>query len=92
MRTPPAIWKHLNWPNYFRVLSMEETEHLLNQPDSETVLGLRDKAMLELIYATGLRVSELVNLNVQDINMEMGFCAVSEKGQRKGLFPLVLIQ
>ncbi|HHT62135.1 MAG: site-specific tyrosine recombinase XerD [Bacillota bacterium] len=83
---------HLETPKlaqlFPRVLSMEETEHLLNQPDSETVLGLRDKAMLELIYATGLRVSELVNLNVQDINMEMGFLRCIGKGAKERIVPI----
>jgi integrase/recombinase XerD len=71
-----------------RVLSMEETELLINRPNTGTVLGLRDKAMLELIYATGLRVSELVNLNLQDINLEMGFLRCLGKGAKERIVPI----
>lgn len=83
---------HLETPKlaqlFPQVLSMKETEHLLNQPNAGTILGLRDKAMLELIYATGLRVSELVNLNVQDINLEMGFLRCVGKGSKERIVPI----
>jgi len=71
-----------------RILSMEETKLLLDQPKTGTVLGLRDKAMLELIYATGLRVSELIDLNVQDINMDMGFLCCLGKGSKERIVPI----
>ncbi|MGI6678806.1 MAG: site-specific tyrosine recombinase XerD [Dehalobacterium sp.] len=71
-----------------QVLSIEEVEHLLNQPQTGTKLGLRDKAMLEVIYATGLRVSELINLDLQDINLEMGFLRCLGKGAKERIVPL----
>ncbi len=56
-----------------KVLSTQEVERLLEQPDGEDLKGMRDKAMLELLYATGIRVSELVLLDIDDINISMGF-------------------
>ena len=56
-----------------RILTPHEVELLLDQPDSECVKGKRDKAMLELLYATGIRVSELINLDINDVNTVMGF-------------------
>ena len=53
-----------------RVLTVEEVEALLNQPDTSKSIGLRDKAMLELLYASGMRVSELISINIEDINMD----------------------
>jgi len=55
------------------ILTVEEVERLLEQPDLSSLNGIRDKAILELLYATGLKVSELVNLDVQDIDFEIGF-------------------
>ncbi|MEL7567818.1 MAG: site-specific tyrosine recombinase XerD [Dehalobacterium sp.] len=71
-----------------RILSMEETKRLLDQPKTGDILGLRDKAMLELIYATGLRVSELIDLNVQDINLDMGFLRCLGKGSKERIVPI----
>ena len=56
------------------VLSLDEVERLLLQPDITTPLGQRDRAMLELLYATGLRVSELVHLRLLDVNLEGRLC------------------
>ncbi|MBE7026490.1 MAG: site-specific tyrosine recombinase XerD [Ruminococcaceae bacterium] len=56
-----------------KVLSTGEVEKLLEQPDGEDIKGMRDKAMLELLYATGIRVSELILLDIDDINISMGF-------------------
>lgn len=66
-----------------QVLTGEEIELLLSQPDVTEPKGCRDKAMLELLYATGIRVSELINLNIKDINLRSGvlFCE-SSKGIR----------
>lgn len=63
------------------ILSPEEVERMLNQPDSSTDKGCRDKAMLEVLYATGIRVSELIALTVEDINFDMGFirCGAKER-------------
>ncbi len=79
----PAGWKRLP-----RTLSSGEVEALLEQPDRKTALGLRDKAMLELLYATGLRVSELVGLRLQDVNQERGFLVVVGKGNKERVVPM----
>jgi integrase/recombinase XerD len=69
-------------------LSSSEVEVLLDQPDLATMLGMRDKAMLEVIYAAGLRVSELVGLRLQDVNLERGFVIVVGKGSKERAVPL----
>jgi integrase/recombinase XerD len=69
-------------------LSMNEVDRLLSQPDPSTPTGLRDRAMLELLYATGLRVSELVHVKVFDINMEAGFLRTLGKGSKERLVPV----
>lgn len=79
----PKRWKRLP-----RTLSFSEVESLLNAPDRSTSLGLRDKAMLELLYATGLRVSELVGLGLGHINLERGFLAVMGKGSKERVVPM----
>ncbi|MDA8212081.1 MAG: site-specific tyrosine recombinase XerD [Clostridia bacterium] len=71
-----------------QILSNAEVDSLLNQPDSGRVAGLRDKAMLEVIYATGLRVSELCSLNEQDLNLELGFLRCIGKGSKERIVPL----
>ncbi len=68
-------------------LSLEEVDRLLVQPDPESILGARDKAMLEILYATGLRVSELVALRMQDINLEVGYLVAYGKGSKERLVP-----
>jgi len=70
------------------VLSFSEVELLLNQPESGNTIGQRDKAMLELLYATGMRVSELVSLDVSDVNMKMGFIKCIGKGKKERMIPL----
>ncbi|WP_027417366.1 site-specific tyrosine recombinase XerD [Aneurinibacillus terranovensis] len=70
------------------VLSIDEVESLLNGPQIQTPAGQRDKAMLELLYATGIRVSELVNLNVTDINLGMGFVKCMGKGSKERIIPI----
>ena len=70
------------------VLSRDEIERLLETPDTHKPLGVRDAAMLELIYAAGLRVSELINLKLQDINLEAGFVRIFGKGSKERIVPI----
>ncbi|HEV2490982.1 MAG TPA: site-specific tyrosine recombinase XerD [Candidatus Acidoferrales bacterium] len=69
-------------------LNVEEVNRLLAQPDTETELGLRDRAMIELLYSTGLRVSELVNLKLGDMQMESGCLRCIGKGNKERLVPM----
>lgn len=69
-------------------LSESEVEALLDAPDTEDCLGHRDRTMLEVLYATGLRVSELVNLQLSQININQGVIRVVGKGDRERLIPL----
>ncbi len=71
-----------------RVLTVSEVERLLAQPDPSLPAGLRDRAMLELLYATGIRVSELVSLNVEDVNLETGYIRCTGKGSKERIVPL----
>ncbi|HID82722.1 MAG TPA: site-specific tyrosine recombinase XerD [Chromatiales bacterium] len=71
-----------------RSLSEIEVEALINAPDITENLGLRDRAMLELLYATGLRVSELVNLSLQMLNLKMGVVRTIGKGRKERLVPM----
>jgi integrase/recombinase XerD len=70
-----------------KVLSVAEVEGLLQAPDN-TPFGIRDKAMLELLYATGLRVSELIQLDLADVHMTMGFVRCVGKGNKERIIPL----
>jgi integrase/recombinase XerD len=69
-------------------LTEEEVERLLAAPSRDTPLGLRDRAMLEVLYATGVRVSELVTLRFTEINLNQGVLRVTGKGNRQRLVPL----
>lgn len=71
-----------------KALSESEVEALIRAPDVDTPLGLRDRAMFELIYATGLRVSELVGLRTDQINLRQGVLRVTGKGGKERLVPL----
>ena len=70
------------------VLSQQEVERLLSQPDNSKPRGMRDRAMLELLYATGLRVSELINLKISDCNLEAGFVRTMGKGSKERVVPM----
>lgn len=69
-------------------LSEHDIELLLNAPETSSILGARDKAMLEVLYATGLRVSELVGLSTDQINLQRGVIRVTGKGNKERLVPL----
>ena len=65
------------------ILTVEEVDLLLRQPKGNTAKGIRDKAMLELLYATGIRVSELIGLKVNDINLKLGYLNCSSGGRER---------
>lgn len=71
-----------------KTLSETQITTLLNSPDVSTILGLRDKAMLEVMYACGLRVSELVNLSLEQVNLSAGWLQIVGKGNKTRLIPL----
>ena len=79
-------------PKYERrlpdVLEVDEVIRLLETPDMSKNNGYRDRAMLELLYATGMRVTELINLKVEDVNLIMGFVRVFGKGNKERIVPL----
>ena len=79
----PRVWKKLP-----EVLSLDQVEELLSQPDPTKHRGLRDKAMLEVLYATGLRVSELVSLQIRDLRLDLGYLHCQGKGGKVRAVPL----
>ncbi len=74
--------------NLPRNLSEQDVVQLLEAPDTQTPLGFRDRTMLEVLYATGLRVSELVSLRITQLSMDMGVLRVLGKGSKERLVPL----
>ena len=79
----PRAWKTL--PKF---LSTDEVDRLLESPDTTQPRGVRDRALIELLYATGLRVSEMVSLRQQDLNLESGFLTCTGKGRKQRLVPV----
>ena len=71
-----------------KVLSVQEVERLLDEPNLGTLDGYRDKTMLELLYATGMRVSELVNVPLKNVDMKMQYVIVMGKGSKERMLPL----
>lgn len=69
-------------------ISLDDVERLLSAPDSRKPLGHRDRAMLELLYATGLRVSELVSLKASDVNLDVGYIMAFGKGSKERVVPM----
>ena len=78
----PCPWRKL--PN---VLSAEEVDSLIAAPDIKTSAGLRDHAMLELLYATGLRVTELISLKLSDVDLSVGYLRTLGKGSKERVVP-----
>lgn len=78
----PKVWRTL--PD---VLTLAEVEKLLSQPDQNTLLGIRDRAMLELLYASGLRISELITLELNDIHFDSGYLKAKGKGAKERVIP-----
>jgi integrase/recombinase XerD len=70
------------------ILSRQEVESLLSQPNGSNPLGQRDKALMEILYATGLRVSELVNLKLSNVNLEAGYVRMMGKGSKERIVPM----
>ncbi len=81
--TSPKTW--ISLPKF---LTVPEVEGLLRQPNVEDLHGLRDRAMLEILYATGLRVSELISLRQQDLNLEDGYVICRGKGGKERVVPV----
>lgn len=79
----PKTWQHLP-----QVLGYPDVQKLLDAPDTAKPLGIRDKAILEALYATGARVSEIVGLNLGDINLEVGYMRCFGKGGKERLVPI----
>ncbi|MHC4789807.1 MAG: tyrosine recombinase, partial [Planctomycetota bacterium] len=79
----PHLWRRIP-----EVLSVEDVGKLLNAPATDTAIGLRDKAALELLYATGARASELCGLDVRDVNFEYGFVRCYGKRMKERLVPV----
>jgi integrase/recombinase XerD len=80
---PPRAWKVL--PRY---LAIEDVDRLIAQPDVGTPRGLRDRALIELLYATGMRVTELVSLRPSDINLEASYLTCTGKGDKQRIVPI----
>ena len=76
------------WPALPRFLSIDEVDRLIAQPDVTTPLGLRNRAMIELLYATGLRVSELVGIRVADLRLDEHYVTCIGKGSKERLVPI----
>jgi integrase/recombinase XerD len=79
----PKLWRSLP-----RTLDYSDVEALLKTPNTQTKLGLRDRAILELMYATGLRVSEVSKLTLHDLNAEAGFLRTTGKGSKERIVPV----
>lgn len=84
---PESPAEHLRPPKVEKkapeILTVEEVDLLLKQPSKVSPKGIRDKAMLELLYATGIRVSELIHLKLSDVNMQMGYISCTENGKER---------
>jgi integrase/recombinase XerD len=76
------------WPSLPKFLSIDEVDRLLEAPNVDTAAGLRDRALLELLYATGMRVTELVTLRIDVVNLDAGFLTCVGKGAKERIVPI----
>jgi integrase/recombinase XerD len=76
------------WPALPKYLDLDQVDRLLAQPDVSTPRGMRDKALIELLYATGLRVTELLSLKAADVNLDAGYLTCIGKGDKQRIVPL----
>ena len=76
------------WPALPKLLSVEEVDRLIHQPDTTTTRGLRDRAMIETLYATGMRVTELIRVRPTDVNLDAGYLVCEGKGGKERIVPL----
>jgi len=79
----PKLWKKIP-----QILSVNEVDTLLSQPNIRNKQGIRDKALLETLYATGMRVSEAVNLKTDNVNLDVGFLRCIGKGNKERIIPI----
>ena len=82
LRSPRA------WAALPKSISLEDIDRLLAQPDTSTAIGLRDKALIEVLYATGLRVTELLTLRAGDLNLDEGYLTCIGKGDKQRMVPM----
>src|SRR3984885_1264041 len=76
------------WQTIPKFLNIEEIERLSQSPDAQRTTGVRDHAMIELLYATGLRVSELCSLGIADLNLDLGVLRATGKGRKQRMVPV----
>ena len=90
IRSDPAGDLHAPraWPALPKFLSLEDVDRLIGQPDVGTPLGVRDRALIELLYATGMRVSELIAVRPADVNLAGGYLVCEGKGAKQRLVPV----
>ena len=88
-RIPPTWFPHPKWGRPYRIfLPVDEAFQLMHGPDSSNVLGSRDRAILEVLYSCGLRVSELTALNLDSVDLELGIIRVMGKGNKERVVPM----
>jgi integrase/recombinase XerD len=76
------------WPALPKSLGVDDIERLIQQPDIATPRGLRDRALIEVLYATGMRVSEIIHLRASDLNLESGYLSCTGKGSKQRIVPI----